>query len=154
MSRSFLLIVFILTFTNFSYAQVRATTESGNRVLLFDNGTWKYDEHPVQAATDTALTTEAGAVVVVEVDTTKIVETESNEFFYLPSPRLVRYFGESGGKIRCRLSFSNNLGLVKIHFLWEFPIKDCERYFGWFKEGSKVIFTMYDNQTVEVVMSK
>ena len=25
-------------------AQIRATTASGNKVLLFPNGTWKYDE--------------------------------------------------------------------------------------------------------------
>ncbi|MDZ7606414.1 MAG: hypothetical protein U5K79_12705 [Cyclobacteriaceae bacterium] len=100
----------------------------------------------------TTLPTEAIAVATIDIDSTRVFTTEPEELFYLPSPRLVRYFGEKGGNIRCKLNCSNSLGLVKIHLIWEFPVIDAERYFGGFNEGSKVTFTLEDGQMVEVVM--
>lgn len=145
MLRTLLLIVFIFACTNLSFAQVRATTESGNKVLLFDNGTWQYEEKSVMTAGVVATTS-------VNVDSSRVIATEPKDLFYLPSPRMVRFFGESGGNIRCKLSCSNSLGTVKIQFSWEFPVDDGNRYFGLFKEGSKVTLTMDDGQLVELVM--
>jgi len=98
------------------------------------------------------LTVGAAAVASVDVDSSKIFATEPKDLFYLPSPRLVRYFGESGGHIRCKLSCSNSLGVLKVHFMWEIPVSDGNRYFGSFKEGSKVTLNMDDGQMVELVM--
>ena len=152
MLRTLVVIVFILALTRLSFAQVRATTESGNKVLLFENGTWQYEEKLVNTVEKSALTAGVVAVATIDVDSSKIFATELKDLFYLPSPRLVRYFGESGGHIRCKLSCSNSLGIVKVHFRWEFPVSDGDRYFGWFKEGSKVTFTMDDGQKVALVM--
>lgn len=148
MLRLILLSVFILVFTNFSFAQIRATTESGNKVLLFDNGTWKYEE----TIENSSLSAEVVAVAAINIDSTREITKEPKNLFYLPSPRLVRYFGESGGNIRCKLGCSNNLGVVKLHFSWEFPVSDGHRYFGWFKEGTKVIFIMDNGQKVDLIM--
>lgn len=152
MLRTLLFILLLFAFTKLSFAQVRATTESGNKVLLFDNGTWQYEEKPVSTVEKTVLTSEVVSVANIHVDSSRLIATEPKDLFYLPSPRLVRFFGESGGHIRCKLSCSNNLGVVKVHFRWEFPVSDGNRYFGWFKEGSKVTLTMDDGQTVELVM--
>jgi len=152
MLRTLFVIVFILAFTKLSFAQVRATTESGNKVLLFDNGTWQYEEKLVNKEEKSALSAGIVAVATLEVDSSKIFATEPKDLFYLPSPRLVRYFGESGGHIRCKLSCSSSLGIVKVHLMWEFPVSDGERYFGRFKEGSKVALKMDDGQMVELVM--
>jgi len=152
MLRTLIAIVVIHAFANLSFAQIRATTESGNKVLLFDNGTWQYEEQLINAAEKSTLTAKAVAVATLDVDSSKTFATDPEDLFFLPSPRLVRYFGESGGHIRCKLSCSNNLGIVKVHFMWEFPVSDGYRYFGSFKEGSKVTFTMDDGQKVELVM--
>ena len=122
------------------------------KFLLFENGTWQYEEKLVNTVEKSALTAGVVAVATIDVDSSKIFATELKDLFYLPSPRLVRYFGESGGHIRCKLSCSNSLGIVKVHFRWEFPVSDGDRYFGWFKEGSKVTFTMDDGQKVALVM--
>lgn len=153
MLRTFFLFVFIIAFSKFSYAQVRATTESGNRVLLFDNGTWQYEEKLASTTEITLLTTSAIVAATIEIDSSKTMATEPEDLFYLPSPRLVKYFGEKGGNIRCKMSCSNSLGIVKVHFVWELPVADSYRYFGWFKEGSVVTFTMDDGEKVELVMS-
>ena len=152
MLRTIFIIVFILVFIELSFAQVRATTESGNKVLLLDNGTWQYEEKSVNTAEKSALTAGIVAVATIDVDSSRSFATDPKDLFYLPSPRLVRYFGESGGNIRCKLSCSNSLGNVKVHFAWEFPVSDGNRYFGSFKEGSNVTFTMDDGQKVELVM--
>lgn len=152
MLRTLFSIVFLLAFTIVSFAQIRATTESGNNVLLFDNGTWKYEEKQVTTAETPVLAAGVVAVATIDIDSSKTIATEQKDLFYLPSPRLVKYFGESGGNIRCKLSCSNNLGVVKVHFQWEFPVSDGNRYFGSFKEGSIVTLEMDDGQMVELVM--
>lgn len=152
MRRTIFLMVIIPIFTNFSFAQVRATTESGNNVLLFDNGTWKYDEKTAIAGENSVVATAALTVATIDIDSSRETSTDPKELFYLPSPRLVKYFGESGGNIRCKLSCSNTLGVVKVHFSWEFPVSDGPRYFGWFRKGSKVTFAMDDGQMVELLM--
>ncbi len=152
MLRTLFVFVLLLAITERNFAQVRATTESGNKVLLFDNGTWKYEENATVQAETTAAVAEVAAVAAIAIDTTRIFATVPEQLFYLPSPRLVKYFGESGGKIRCKMNCSNSLGIVKVHFMWEFPVIDPERYFGWFGEGTLVTFTMEGGQTVEIVM--
>jgi len=152
MLRTLLLIFFLVAFTKLSFAQVRATTESGNKVLLFDNGTWRYEEKPNNIAEHTALSAKAVSAAFLDVDSSRAFSTDLNELFYLPSERLVKYFGLSGGNIRCKLSCSNSFGMVKVHFMWEFPVSDGVRYFGWFKEGSKVTFTMDDGQMIALIM--
>jgi hypothetical protein len=151
MMRLRLTLLFLFTvLANFSIAQIRATTESGNKVLLYDNGTWKYEEKVAEAAEPVVVAVSAA----ISVDSTKTYQTEPEGLFYLPSPRLVKYFGDARGGIRCKLSCSNNLGTVQLHFTWEFPVVDANRYFGWLKEGSRVTFTMEDGQKVDVFMGK
>ena len=142
------LLLFILVFINHSFAQIHATTESGNKVLLFDNGTWKYDEK-----TNIIEEVSIATPLSMAIDSSREISTDPKDLFYQPSPRLVKYFGESGGNIRCKLSCSNNLGEVKIHFVWEFPVSDGHRYFGWFRKGSKVTFTMEGGEKVALLMA-
>ena len=47
-----LFIFFLLTFSNISKSQIRALTESGREVLLFENGTWKYSQDSVNNLSD------------------------------------------------------------------------------------------------------
>lgn len=147
-----ILITLLIAFVNLSFAQVRATTESGNKVLLYDNGTWKYEEKVVEAAEPVAATDMLATAIAI--DSVRTYQTEPEDLFYLPSERLVKYFGEARGRIRCKLSCSNDLGTIKLHFMWEFPVVDGNRYFGWLKEGSRVTFTMEDGQEVDVFMGK
>ena len=154
MLRTILLIAFIPAFTHLSVAQVRATTESGNKVLLFDNGTWQYDEKSTTTTEKPLVAVEAIAVDTISIDTTRIFATEAIELFYLSSPRLVRYFGEKGGNVRGKLKCSNNLGKVQLHFIWEFPVMDAERYFGLFSEGTKVTLTLDNGQSVDLIMGE
>lgn len=147
-----LLLVAVLFISEYTFAQVRATTESGNKVLLFDNGTWKYEEKSIAPVEETKAVV-AAPIVFTAVDSTREITTSYTELFYLTSPRLERFFGEEKGKIRCRLSCSNTKGVVSINYLWEIPVGDGTRYFGWLKSGSKLIFHLQDGQKVELFVA-
>ena len=72
MLRPLLLFALIIIVAEPSMAQIRATTEGGNNVLLFDNGTWKYDEKSGNTAENSAKPVEVVAVATIVVDSTKI----------------------------------------------------------------------------------
>jgi hypothetical protein len=108
-----------LTVNHFANAQIRATTESGNKVLLFDDGTWRYDE-------SRAVGTSAAVVAPTtkddfSIDSTRVFETNVEDLFFQSSPRLTKFFGVDGSNIRCKVSCSNTKGLLRLHFRWEFP---------------------------------
>lgn len=134
---------------NITIAQVRATTEDGRKVLLLDNGTWKYEDLTDNTPVVAAVTVLAPAIAV---DSSRETTTDPEDLIYTSSPRLVRFFGESGSNIRCKVSASNTQGTIKLKFIWEFPVADANRYFGAFKEGTKVVFTMTNDQQLEIVM--
>lgn len=141
----------ILLFTQLCFAQVRATTERGNKVLLFEDGTWKYEEKMVAKETVAAVPV---VVSSIAIDSNKEFETETTDLFNLPSPRLVKYFGEQKGLIRCKLSCSNHNGKVRIHYIWEVPVGDGVRYFGDLKAGTKLTFHMQDDQKIELLVGE
>ncbi len=150
MLRSALIVILILALTEVSFAQIHAVTEDGENVLLYDNGTWQY-ESKIDESTSSIMT-ESIIAPAVTVDSTREISTDLEELFYLPSPRLERYFGESKSKIRCKLGTTNNHGSVTIQFSWEIPVVDGDRYFGLFWEGTNVVFTMRDGQKIEVTI--
>lgn len=149
-----LLIVLMFTCTQLSFGQIRATTESGNKVLLFDDGTWQYEEKIVASVEKEAFKQVAVVATAVKVDSTETKTTDFKDVFYLPSPRLLKYFGEKGSYIRCKMSCSNHSGIVKIHFQWEIPLSDGTRYFGSFKAGTKITFHMLDGQKLDILIGE
>lgn len=153
----FILLVAVLTFSQLTFAQVRATTESGNKVLLFDDGTWKYEEKTVNAQAKEVVAkpvVATPAVAAIEVDATREITTKSAEFFYMPSKRLARYFGEEKGKMRCKLGCENTKGVIKVNYMWEIPVGDGNRYFGAFKTGSKLTFHLQNGEKVELLVGE
>lgn len=150
MSRTSIALLILLFSSINSFSQIRATTESGNKVLLYENGSWKYEEQNIGTENASLPSAAIVATAAIMVDSTKSESSDSEEIYYGPSPRLVKYFGDAGGKIRCNFSCLNELGTVTLQFIWEFPVSDCNRYFGWF-EDSKVTFTMEEGETLELI---
>ncbi|MCY1723313.1 hypothetical protein OU798_23385 [Prolixibacteraceae bacterium Z1-6] len=148
--RRLFVLVSLIFFTQLSFAQVRATTETGNKVILFDNGTWKYEEKTVTQETPALTVVTIPSVPSVAVDSTREIETKPVSYLRLPSPILERYFGEEKGRIHCRLSCSNHLGDIQVNYSWEMPVGDGQRYFGSFKAGSKLTVHLLDGKKVEL----
>jgi len=146
MTRATITLILFLFSTVGVFSQIRATTESGNKVLLLDDGTWKYEEQNVNESV-AATTAAVATVAVISIDSTKSETSEPEEIYYGQSARLVKYFGDDGGNIRCKISCSNDLGKVTFQFVWEFPVSDGNRYYGWF-EDKKVTFTMEEGEEI------
>lgn len=155
-----LLTLGILFCSQLLFAQVRATTESGNKVILFDNGTWKYEEKkidtpaqeakPADKSTAVVVAATVPSAKVVEVDTSREIQTDFGVVYNATSKRLDRFFGEENSKTRCKASCSNQKGDVKVHFLWEFPVGDGNRYYGYLKEGSLITLHFANGQKLEL----
>lgn len=146
----FVLVFALVVLSQLSFAQVRATTESGNKVLLFDNGTWKYEEKSVSSTSEKTIVVPVVAAEV-EIDASREIIQSFTEFFYMPSTRLAHYFGDEKGRIRCKLSCENVKGEVKINYMWEMPVGNGDRYFGYFRTGSKLTFHLQNGEEIELV---
>ncbi|WP_346863566.1 hypothetical protein [uncultured Draconibacterium sp.] len=150
----FIVLIVLAGFTQIAYAQVRATTESGNKVILYDNGTWKYEEKTITQDSQTekkvAVITTPVEVETIKIDSSRQYETESTEILYETSKTLERYFGEEKGRIRGRMSCVNTLGDIQIRYVWEIPVGDGQRYVGQFKAGSKITVHLMNGDKVEL----
>ena len=93
--RNLLVIIICFSFSNLIWAQQRAITDTGDTVLLFQDGTWKFQEKVPEGGLKSAVATTAIATPMIKVDSSREAETEAVEILYELSPRLVRYFGEN-----------------------------------------------------------
>uniref|UniRef100_UPI00321694C5 hypothetical protein n=1 Tax=uncultured Draconibacterium sp. TaxID=1573823 RepID=UPI00321694C5 len=143
-----IVLVVLLGVAQIGYAQVRATTETGNKVILYDNGTWKYEEKTITQETPAEVVPAPRPVSTIVIDSTRRFITEPVAFLGLPSPILERYFGEEKGRIHCRLSCLNHTGSIRINYIWEIPVGDGHRYFGPFKAGSQITVHLQDGKKV------
>jgi hypothetical protein len=145
-----LLFAFLICFAQLSFGQMRLTTESGNKVLLY----WKYEDSTHIVNEKVAVVALPPVANTITIDSTKVITTDFEELFYLPSSTLVKYFGEKGARIRCKLSCSNKSGIVQVHFMWEIPVADGNKYYGLIKEGNSVTFEMVDGKSLALTMGQ
>jgi hypothetical protein len=142
-------------------AQIRATTAAGNKVLLFPNGTWKYDEgqltkdtlpnqnpQPQQAAVAPAPAA-AAASWSMKIDSGRVDSTLKEQIINVSSPRLARFFGEEKGRMRCSAECANEHGVISIRLEWAAAVGDANRYFGFMKDVKDVTFVLGSGQELK-----
>ncbi len=124
-------------------AQLEAVTTEGKTVLLFENGTWKYKD---EAVTINEFKT--------DLNSNFSGESEMVELFYANSQRLVKYFGNLKGKIKCRAICKIDSGQAKIYFQWEVGLIDSYRYFGNMKAGRELWLQTRNGEEIALVISE
>lgn len=142
-------------------AQIRATTASGNKVLLFPNGTWKYDEgqltkdtlpnpnpQPQQASVAPA-SAATQASWSMKIDSSRVDSTLKVQIIDVSSPRLARFFGEEKGWMRCSAECVNEKGVISIRLEWAAAVGDANRYFGFMKDVKGVTFELANGQELK-----
>lgn len=157
--RYIFIFIALITITISSKAQtVKAITQHGETVVLYDNGTWKYEKDitteqssTVEQAQPTKNITK-GALVI---DNTKEATSEKIELFNAVSKKLSRFFGEDKGRVRCNATASNNKGEVSLNLEFMMQVGDANRYFGFtaqdrtatieLTDGSKLTYTFNKN---------
>jgi len=142
-------------------AQIRATTAAGNKVLLFPNGTWKYDEgqttidtlpnpnpQPQQAAV-APTPAAAPASWSMKIDSSRVDSTLKEQIINVSSPRLARFFGEEKGRMRCSAECVNEKGVISIRLEWAAAVGDANRYFGFMRDVKDVTFLLANGQELK-----
>ncbi len=135
---------------------IKAITQHGETVVLFENGTWKYEkELTTESATSTPVVPAPAATVVAtpmaksfSVDTTKSLTSGKTEIFNAVSKKLARFFGEEKGRVRCSVSATNNKGEVSLNFEFMMPVGDANRYFGYTAFERNLRFMLSDGTAV------
>ncbi|MBK3519326.1 DUF3157 family protein [Carboxylicivirga marina] len=158
-------IVFLLTLLTASIATnaqtVKAITQHGETVVLYENGTWKYEKDVQNNATEavSSSTTPSAppvvAVAAIEIDANKEATSEKVELCNAVSKKLSRFFGEEKGRVRCSVSATNSKGEISLNFEFMMQIGDANRYFGYsaadrtmkveLSDGSNIQTTFTDN---------
>lgn len=152
-----LLLTLVLIFSTQLHAQEKAITKSGKTVILFDNGTWQYEDALKQAVSkleDTAVPTTAAAVSSIVIDNTIDKKSERKELFHEVSPKMAKYFGKENGKIRCYASINNNKGDVSIKFEFNVPVGDGNRYFGTSLKDRSITLELTDGQSISLIITE
>ncbi|WP_439184660.1 hypothetical protein [Carboxylicivirga taeanensis] len=155
---SILLILFLTTLTT-SAQTIKAITQHGETVVLFENGTWKYEKDlPADTSSSdykaTVAVRPAVTASALTVDKTREVTSEKTDLFNAVSKRLSRFFGEEKGRVRCAISASNNKGEVSVNFEFMMPVGDANRYFGYTAAERQISLVLADGSVIKSVFSQ
>lgn len=152
--KQFILIALILFSFSQIEAQIKATTESGNTVLLHKNGTWEYYEASTEQKSANPQVATASTTATITIDNTVTKESERFELFNTISPKMAKYFGEEKGKIKCYTTITNNKGEVTIRFELNAPVGDGYRYFGRSLEGRNITLFLNNDKEISLTINQ
>ncbi len=156
-----LLILFVLSLATFSTSAqtIKAITQHGETVVLYENGTWKYEKDlqnepvsPNVAAAVVPVAPTAPATIVI--DNSKELTSDKTDLFNAVSKKLARFFGEEKGRVHCAVSASNTKGEVCLNFEFMVPVGDANRYFGYTSADRPVSITLADGTVISSTFTK
>ncbi len=137
----FVLLYFFLAFPLISFSQINAVTETGKKVVLNEDGTWKWVE-------------EDKSKDVLNLSEGINAESDRRENYFTVSKRLDRYFSNPKNQIRGSSICVVENGTPMIKFIWEVYLGDGNRYFGYLKEGAKVNLITNTGEKIELILNE
>ncbi|MCG8582810.1 MAG: hypothetical protein MI866_23000 [Bacteroidales bacterium] len=163
--RYILLLSVLFAFAFSSNSQtVKAITQHGETVVLYENGTWKYEKDITQS-NSTSVTAETPAPVTtpvapavalgkVEIDASKEVTADKIEICNAVSKKLSRFFGEEKGRVRCSATATNSKGKISLNFEFMMQLGDANRYFGYTTKDRSMTLELTDGSTVTTTFTE
>jgi len=156
--KQLLFIIVLLSISLTSSAQnIKAITQHGETVVLYDNGTWKYekdlktsDSVNIKVPTAPAISTSNN----ITIDVNKEATSEKLQLYNAVSKKLARFFGEEKGRVNCSATASNNKGEITLNFEFMMPVGDANRYFGYTAQDRGVSFLLADGTTISNSFTK
>ncbi|MCU4156808.1 DUF3157 family protein [Carboxylicivirga sp. A043] len=137
---------------------VKAITQHGETVVLFENGTWKYEKDIQQttppttngavAAAAPVATTATPEIAHSGINATKEATSEKTEIYNAVSKKLSRFFGEEKGRVRCSATASNNKGTISLNFEFMMQLGDANRYFGYSAKDRTMTLELSDGTSI------
>lgn len=140
-----ILFAFLICSTTYSYAQYRLRTPEGKVVLLFENGTWKYEEAKKEAQ------------VLVEIKENEVNKTinlidselESQTVIKGVSKKLSK-FSETNNVVKSDFQLVSKDGVLLLKTNWKIMDDEAFRFFGYITKKSKMIFSLSNGETIEL----
>ena len=136
----------LITFGQLS-AQIRLKTPEGRTVLLFDNGTWKYEEEKkidkehkpaVPVKTDAELS-KPFVLIDAELEFQTVIKGESEK---------LSKFSKTENIVKSDFQLISKNGKVILKTNWKIMDAEGFRFFGYITKKSKIILKLSNNETV------
>ncbi|MGQ1908972.1 hypothetical protein ACT3CE_04225 [Marinifilum sp. RC60d5] len=148
----YLLIVLILLAGFFkTEAQMRMTTPEGKVVLLFDNGTWKYEEVKAEeimiAAAVKSEEEISKPIVLKDIDLESIVVIKGE------SAKLAK-FNSKKNTIKCNFQIISKNNKVVLKTEWKILEEEGFRFFGFITKKSKIDLELSNGEIVSLQYAK
>ena len=140
-------IAFLILIPSLANSQVKAITQHGRTVILYDDGTWEYENVDIKYESKEV-------VPQFNINTNVNITTGKKEIFNAVSKKLARFFGEEKGKIISSATCTNENGNISLNFEFMLPVGDANRYFGYSLEGRKIILHTDEDVAIESVFTK
>ncbi|WP_372753368.1 hypothetical protein [Labilibaculum sp.] len=127
-------------------AQKKIRTPDGKTVLLFDNGTWKYEEVKKKPVQNAPLRSKK------EIDKAFIfrdVELKPQTVIQGVSEKLAK-FSKTQNQVKSEFQIASKGGKVILKTNWKIMDEEGFRFFGFITKTSKMIFTLSNGELVEL----
>ena len=146
--KCFLIVAFLLLF-GFQYAnaQMRLKTPDGRFVLLFDNGTWKYEE--IKKTAPRANVPIKETVEIAKPIVLNSVELESRSVIKGVSAKLSK-FSETKNVVKCDFQLISDGEKVVLKTEWKIMDEEGFRFFGFITKKSKIDLKLSNGEVVSL----
>ncbi|MDQ1771630.1 hypothetical protein GQR60_19500 [Labilibaculum sp. A4] len=127
-------------------AQLKLRTPEGKVVLLFDNGTWKYEEiKKVEEPVVPIKSAEEIAKPLVIID----AELESQTVIKGISEKLNK-FSDTNNQVKADFQIISKEGKVILKTNWKIMDAEGFRFFGFITKKSKMLFSLSNGESIEL----
>ena len=140
-----LLLLFICV-VNQVNAQIKLRTPEGKVVLLFDNGTWKYEEIKKEVVPKIEIESESEITKPIS-----ILDKELTSQMVIKgiSPKLSK-FSKTKNTVKSDFQLISKDGKVKLLTNWKIMDEEGFRFFGYITKKSKMVFSLSNGEQIEL----
>ena len=146
MKNIIILSLLFLAALNSVEAQTKIRTPEGKMVLLFDNGTWKYEEIKKETKEVAPLKTEKKIEKALVL---RDAELESKTVIEGVSTKLAK-FSKTQNQVKSEFQIVSKNGKVILKTNWKIMDAEGFRFFGFITKKSKMVFTLSNGELVEL----
>lgn len=127
-------------------AQLKLRTPEGKVVVLFDNGTWKYEEiKKVKESVEQIKSAEEIAKPITFINT----KLESQTVIKGISEKLNK-FSKTNNQVKSEFQLISKDGKVILKTNWKIMDAEGFRFFGYITKKSKMVFTLSNGENIEL----
>ncbi len=150
MKNSWILLLILFFSANQLDAQIKLRTPEGKTVLLFDNGTWKYEEVKKEI------------VPVVEIKAENeiskpfsIIDTElASQMVIKGLSEKLSKFSKINNIVKSDFQLISADGKIKLLTKWKILDEEGFRFFGYITKKSKMVFSLSNGEEIELHYAK